>query len=74
MHNGILQLFSRIGQNALEKSRGYYYPPAVKSENSAVEVNDLSDAEFSVMLQEIDCFSAQFSITRSQPIPQNSNH
>ncbi len=58
MQPRLLQIFSRIGERALEKSRAYYYPQAVKTWAVA---DDLSDVEFAAMLREIDSFSAQFS-------------
>jgi len=58
MQNGLLQIFSKMGERALEKSRAYYYPQAVKT---IAVADDLSDVEFAAMLKEIDRFSAQFS-------------
>ena len=71
MQNRWLQAFSQIGQRALEKSRGYYYPLMARMTDSA---NDsalagapaISDDEFAAMLREIDKLSAQFSVPRSK--------
>ena len=65
MQNGLLGIFSKMGQKALEKSRDYYSPHLVSAMAYAEE---LSDEEFAVMLKAIDCFSAQFSAAHSKPI------
>lgn len=63
MQNGLLHIFSKMGERALLKSRAYYYPQAVKTMAIA---DDLSDVEFAAMLKEIDCFSAQFSSSHAK--------
>jgi hypothetical protein len=63
MQNQLLQIFSKMSQRALEKSRRYYYPYAL---SDTAQAEDLSDAEFAAMLQEIDRFTAQFA--RSPPL------
>ena len=57
MQNIMAQIITNLGLRALEKSRGYYYPPGVDSMADAVEMND---AEFATLIQNIDRFSAQF--------------
>jgi len=54
----MMQALSNIGLRALEKSRGYYFPPTMTYMGGA---EMLSEAEYAEMLQEIDKFSAQFS-------------
>lgn len=71
MQNRLLQAFSQIGQRALEKSRGYYYPPMARMTDGADDsalagAPAISDEEFAAMLQEIDKLSAQFSVRCSK--------
>lgn len=52
-----LDLISRFGQFALQKSRRYYYPRTI---NSLMRTDEINDVAFSVLLKEIDTFAAQF--------------
>ena len=54
---GRLDLISKLGQFALEKSRGYYYPRAT---SSLMRTDEISDVAFSALLKEIDTFAEQF--------------
>jgi len=63
MHGRFQQMLSDLGLRLLEKSRSYYYPPTWHSE--LIE-EDLSDAEYAVLLAEIDQFSAQFLVADSK--------
>lgn len=58
MQNRMAQMFTNLGLRALEKSREYYYPPG----SSIFEMVEMSDVEFAALIQDIDCFSAQFCI------------
>ena len=71
MQNRWLQAFSQIGQRALEKSRGYYYPPIVRmadetADSAVAGAPAINDEEFSAMLREIDQLSAQFVVSHSK--------
>jgi len=63
MQNGLMQIFSKMGQRALKRSRAYYYPHIV---NTLADAEELSDVEFAAMLKEIDCFSEQFSVSQAK--------
>ena len=71
MQNRWLQAFSQIGQRALEKSRGYYYPPIARmaddtTDSALAGAPAISDEEFAAMLREIDKLSAQFLVPHSK--------
>lgn len=60
MHNKLLAVFSKLEQKTLGQLRKYYDRPMV----TAGWAGELSDAEFATMLNEIDSFSVQFSLSR----------
>ena len=57
MQASLLNVFVRLSQKALDKSRGY---GSLSSSFSDTEDRQLSDLAFTAMLKEIDAFSAQF--------------
>ena len=58
MQASLLNVFVRLSQKALDKSRGYGSPP---SSFSDTEDCQLSDAAFAALLKEIDSFSVEFT-------------
>jgi len=63
MQNRMMQMLSNIGLRALEKSRGYYFPPTW-TDMAGAEM--LTEAEYADMLREIDQFSAQFPLAKTK--------
>ena len=57
MQASLLNVFIRLSQKALEKSRGYGSPPSSLSDTEDCQ---LSDAAFAALLNEIDSFSVEF--------------
>ena len=58
MQASLLNVFVRLSQKALDKSRGYGSPPSSLSET---EDCGLSDAAFAKLLKEIDSFSVELT-------------
>ena len=58
MQASLLNVFVRLSQKALDKSRGYGSPSSSLSET---EECPLSDAAFAKLLKEIDTFSVEFT-------------
>ena len=71
MQASLLNVFVRLSQKALDKSRGYDSPPSSFSETEDCQ---LSDAAFAKLLTEIDSFSVEFTrqgsadVFREKPI------
>ena len=63
MQASLLNVFVRLSQAALDKSRAYYYPLSASHEEEGPALNDLT---FAAMLRDIDAFSAQL---RAVPTP-----
>lgn len=63
MQKSLLNIFVRLSQKALDKSRAYYYPLSASPEAEGAALNDIA---FAAMLREIDAFSAQL---RAVPAP-----
>lgn len=57
MQASLFNVFVRLSQKALDKSRNYYYPVLTRT---GADSAALSDIAFTAMLQEIDAFGAQF--------------
>lgn len=72
MHNALLQIFSRMGQTVLERSRGYYYPHSVNTAANLADTAEISAVEYAAMLLEIDRFGAQLLCAQTTQIDQMS--
>ena len=58
MQASLLNVFVRLSQKALDKSRDYGSPPSSPCETEDCQ---LSDAVFAKLLKEIDSFSVEFT-------------
>ena len=58
MQASLLNVFVRLSQKSLDKSRGYGSPPSSLSET---EDYQLGDAAFAKLLKDIDTFSVEFT-------------